>query len=109
VTETPADAFDRLLDDIAGRAAIAATLVNDRNSSLAASGHALIETAKDIPPLLAAMRKILEVAAEFDAEDGHVPTFPSLLRPVSRGDRVRRAILAGVIGEDGLKALSGSS
>ena len=109
MTETPGDAFDRLLGDIAGRAATAVTLVNDRNSSLAASGHALIETAKDVPSLLAAMRGVLTVAGEFDAEDGHIPAFAGLLRPASRGDRVRRAVLAGIIGEDGIKALLGSS
>jgi hypothetical protein len=30
-------------------------------------------------------------------------------RPASRGDRVRPAVLAGVIGEDGIKALLGAS
>jgi len=109
VTETLGDAFGRLLDDIAGRAATAVTLVNDRNSSVEASGHALIETAKDVPPLLAAMREVLTVADEFDAEDGHAPALAGLLRPASRGDRVRRAVLAGIIGEDGIKALLGSS
>lgn len=77
MTEIPGDAFDRLLDDTAGRHATAVTLASDRNSSLAASGH--------------------------------VPAFAGLLRPASRGDRVRRAVLADIIGEDGLKALPGSS
>jgi hypothetical protein len=109
MTETPCDAFDRVLDDIAGRAATAVALVNDWNSSLAASGHALIETAKDVPLLLAAVREVLGVAGEFDAEDGHVPAFVGLLRPALRGDRVRRTGLAGIIGGDDIKALLGSS
>jgi hypothetical protein len=109
VTETPGDAFGRLRADIAGRAATAVTLVNDRDSRLAASVHALIETAKDVSPLLAAMGEVLGLADEFDAEDGHVPAFAGLLRPASRGDRVRRAVLVGIIGEDGINALLGSS
>jgi hypothetical protein len=59
--------------------------------------------------ILAVMREALTVAAEFDAEDGHVPAFAGLLQPVSRGDRVRRGALAGIIGEDGIKAPLGSS
>jgi hypothetical protein len=89
---------------MAAQSATAITLVSDPNSSLPAAGHALIETAKDVPLLLAAMRQVLEVAAEFDAEDGHVRHTAGLLRPRSRGDRVRRAILIGLVGEDGIAA-----
>jgi hypothetical protein len=94
--------FDQLLDFMAGQSATAITLVNDPKSNLEETGHALIETAKDIPPLLAAARKVLEVAAEFDAEDGHAPQVSGFLRPASRGDRIRRAFLVGLVGEDGI-------
>lgn len=104
VTSAADDPFERLLDHIAGHSAIAITLVNDPASSLSAVGHALIETAKDVPLLLAAVRKVLEVAGDFDAEDGHVPVTPGQV-PVSRGGRVRQAVLAGLIGEDGIAAL----
>ncbi len=76
--------FDQVLDFIAGKSATAITLVNDPKSSLEAASHALTETAKDVPPLLAAMRKVLEVASEFDAEDGHAPVPPGQ-PPTSRG------------------------
>ena len=60
-----------------------------------AAGDALIETAKDAPHLLAAMRKVLEVADEFDTEDAHVPAQPGQAA-ISRGDRARHAILTGL-------------
>jgi hypothetical protein len=97
--------FDQILDFMAGQSAAAITVVNDAESSLEAAGHALLETAKDVPPLLAAARKVLEAAADFDAEDGHIPAVSGLLRPASRGDRVRRAFLAGLVGEDGIAAV----
>lgn len=96
--------FDQILDSVAGTSAIAVTLVNNPKSNLEDTCLALLDTAKDIPPLLAAARKVLEVAAEFDAEDGHVPHAADLRRPASRGDRVRHAFLAGLVGEDGIAA-----
>ena len=60
-----------------------------------AAGDALIETAKDAPHLLAAMRKVREVADEFDTEDAHVPAQPGQA-PISRGDRARHAIPTGL-------------
>jgi hypothetical protein len=54
------------------------------------------------------MRGVLTVAGELDTEDGHVPALAGLLQPASRGDRVRRAALVGMIGEDGIKALLGA-
>lgn len=96
--------FDQILDFMAGHSAAAVTLVNDPGSGLKAVSVALLETAKDVPALLAAARKVLEVAAEFDAEDEHVPRAAGLRRPASRGDRVRRAFLAGLVGEDGIAA-----
>jgi hypothetical protein len=65
---------------------------------------ALVATAQDVPPLLAAMRHVLEVAAEFDTEDRHSPRPRGLLHPASRGDKVRRALLVGMVGEDGIAA-----
>jgi hypothetical protein len=53
------------------------------------------------------MRQVLEVAAEFDAEDGLLPRTAGPMQPGSRGDRVRRAILVGLVGlvgEDGIAA-----
>jgi hypothetical protein len=102
VTTTLGEPFDQLLDFMAGQAAAAVTLVNDPGSDFKATSLALLETAKDVPALLSAARKVLEVAAEFDAEDGHVPQLSGLRQPASRGDRVRRAFLAGLVGEDGI-------
>ncbi len=47
----------------------------------------------------------VEVANEFDAEDGHVPEIGDILRPRSREDRVRRAFLTDLVGGDGIAAV----
>jgi hypothetical protein len=101
----PGEPYGQVLGLMAERSAAAATLVGDPFSGLKATIVALLETANDVPALLAAARKVLEVAAEFDSEDGHVPQAAGLRQPASRGDRVRRAFLAGLGGEDGMAAL----
>jgi hypothetical protein len=45
----------------------------------------------------AAVRRVWDLAAEFDVEDGYTPD--SLARrPVSRGDRIRREIATALLG-----------
>jgi hypothetical protein len=56
------DPFERVPDCIAGHSVTAIILVSDPKSSLSAAGHALIETAKDVPQLLAAVRNCKEGA-----------------------------------------------
>jgi hypothetical protein len=91
--------FAPILDFIAGRSAAAQVT---EAPDLAGRAKAYLESAKDVPPLLAVTVKVLALAAEFDAEDGHTPepALGGLNRPVSRGDRIRATVLAGLLGEE---------
>jgi hypothetical protein len=52
-----------------------------------------LDSSDDVPDLLAAVEAVLELAAEFDAEDGHAADEAKLVgHPISRGDRLREAI-----------------
>lgn len=54
-------------------------------------------TAHDALRAFAALGKVLDLAAELDIEDGYIPEL-GMRRPVSRGDRIRGAIRAELLG-----------
>lgn len=51
------------------------------------------------PLVRAAVRRVWDLAAEFDIEDGYTIE-PFAKRPVSRGDRIRREIATALLGLD---------
>jgi hypothetical protein len=80
---------------MAGQSATAITLVNDPDSTLPAAGHALIASAQDVPSLLAAMRQVLEVPAEFDAEDRPTPIRAACCGPCRAGQSTQAGVVDG--------------
>jgi hypothetical protein len=80
-------------------------------ASLAGSEHQrLWHMIEDITAGLLAVRKPwgqerMKELTGTEAPEGHAPSVSGLLRPASRGDRVRRAFLVGLVGEDGIAAV----
>ena len=63
-------------------------------------GATMQASAADVPPLLAAVEKVLGLAGELDAEDGYDRSDGERLgRSISRGDRIREAISRALLGE----------
>lgn len=60
-----------------------------------------LDSSDDVPDLLAAVEAVLELAADFDAEDGHGADEAKLVgHPISRGDRLREAIFRALAGKE---------
>jgi hypothetical protein len=60
-----------------------------------------LDSSDDVPDLLAAVEAVLELAADFDAEDGHGADEAKLVgHSISRGDRLREAIFRALAGKE---------